>query len=228
MSNTPFSPHTWGTGEVTFKDMANLESARSLAGFEKIRGTCEMAIEHGLQYAWVDTYCIDKSSSAELSEAINSMFGWHQRSDVCYVYLSDVTRKSDKDKGMLSYRTFSWSRWFSRGWTLLAPADVRLYHNDWNFIAQLQDDRDVVDEIVRRTGIPEAILVRGVPHCPGAAYTMDPLGYVVPAVAGTCGFHVSYFQGVSNPVNLVRDGNLKSGPCGYPLIGRIAGAPESP
>jgi hypothetical protein len=53
--------HTWGDGEVTFKDIADLEKARSLKGFEKIRSTCEMAIKHGFRYAWVDTCCIDKS-----------------------------------------------------------------------------------------------------------------------------------------------------------------------
>jgi hypothetical protein len=33
---------------------------------------------------------IDKTSSAELSEAINSMFRWYQEAEVCYAYLADV------------------------------------------------------------------------------------------------------------------------------------------
>jgi hypothetical protein len=33
--------------------------------------------------------CIDKSSSAELSEAINSMYRWYKTSAICYAYLSD-------------------------------------------------------------------------------------------------------------------------------------------
>ena len=48
------------------------------------------------QYLWADTCCIDESSSAELSEAINSMWNWYQRSAVCYVYLADVHDSGNK------------------------------------------------------------------------------------------------------------------------------------
>ena len=34
--------------------------------------------------------CIDKTSSAELSEAINSMWQWYENAEVCVVYLPDV------------------------------------------------------------------------------------------------------------------------------------------
>ncbi|KAG7285646.1 hypothetical protein NEMBOFW57_010275 [Staphylotrichum longicolle] len=34
---------------------------------------------------------IDKSSSAELSEAINSMYRWYQEAHICYAYMSDVS-----------------------------------------------------------------------------------------------------------------------------------------
>ena len=37
--------------------------------------------------------CIDKRSSAELSEAINSMFKWYSKSRVCYAYLADAHAK---------------------------------------------------------------------------------------------------------------------------------------
>ncbi|KAK2059173.1 hypothetical protein LY76DRAFT_463118, partial [Colletotrichum caudatum] len=83
--------HTWEREEVTFQDMACLPKAKGKAGFAKIVSTCEMALEtEGLGYAWVDTCCIDKNSSAELSEAINSMFKWYRQADVCFVLLSDL------------------------------------------------------------------------------------------------------------------------------------------
>ena len=66
-----------GTGEVTFKDMGD-GNATSKAGFDKIRFCGEQARCDGLQYFWVDTCCIDKSSSAELQEAITSMFHWYR------------------------------------------------------------------------------------------------------------------------------------------------------
>ncbi|KAI7356581.1 hypothetical protein KC354_g10365 [Hortaea werneckii] len=83
--------HTWEDDEVLFKDMDDLERAKAKSGWQKIEYTCRQALEDGLEWAWVDTCCIDKCSSAELSEAINSMFNWYKFSTVCYVYLCDLT-----------------------------------------------------------------------------------------------------------------------------------------
>ncbi|RMY72718.1 hypothetical protein D0862_14403 [Hortaea werneckii] len=83
--------HTWEDDEVLFQDMDDLESAKAKSGWQKIEYICRQALEGGLEWAWVDTCCIDKSSSAELSEAINSMFKWYECSTVCYVYLCDLT-----------------------------------------------------------------------------------------------------------------------------------------
>ncbi|RMZ17309.1 hypothetical protein D0862_00872 [Hortaea werneckii] len=83
--------HTWEDDEVLFKDMDDLEKAKAKSGWQKIEYICRQALNDGLEWAWVDTCCIDKSSSAELSEAINSMFNWYKCSMVCYVYLCDLT-----------------------------------------------------------------------------------------------------------------------------------------
>lgn len=74
--------HTWGPDEVPFQK--DLTSAKWMQEFAKIEKTYELAKEGNIQYAWVDTCCIDKSSSAELSEAINSMFRWYQEAAVCF------------------------------------------------------------------------------------------------------------------------------------------------
>ena len=84
--------HTWGADkdEVTFRDV--IESTGSTrAGYHKIRFCAKQAAKDGLSYFWVDTCCIDKSSSAELSEAINSMFRWYYDAAKCYAYLADVS-----------------------------------------------------------------------------------------------------------------------------------------
>lgn len=118
--NTPpyaILSHCWEDGEVLYSDISSLEKARAKKGFMKIQKTCERAIEDDLDYCWVDTCCIDKRSSAELSEAINSMFGWYKESKKCYAYLADVKGPGD----------FAQSKWFSRAWTLqelLAPSVV--------------------------------------------------------------------------------------------------------
>lgn len=46
----------------------------------KIQGACDLAAGQGYGHVWIDTCCIDKSSSAELSEAINSMYRWYSLS----------------------------------------------------------------------------------------------------------------------------------------------------
>jgi hypothetical protein len=81
--------HTWGLDEVSYKDHVDKKSA-SRKGFAKIAGCCRLADFEGFGYVWIDTCCIDKSSSAELSEAINSMFQWYRDAAICYAYLSDV------------------------------------------------------------------------------------------------------------------------------------------
>jgi hypothetical protein len=48
------------------------------AGWRKILFCAEQAKEDGLEYFWVDTYCIDKKNAVELGIAINSMFRWYQ------------------------------------------------------------------------------------------------------------------------------------------------------
>jgi hypothetical protein len=127
--------HTWGADgeEVTFKDLMR-GTGKSKAGYQKTRFCGEQAAADGLQYFWVDTCCIDKSSSAELSEAINSMFRWYHNAGKCYVYLSDVSISGSINKDQSSRWTwepaFQKSRWFTRGWTLqelIAPASVEFF-----------------------------------------------------------------------------------------------------
>jgi hypothetical protein len=121
--------HTWGSihDEVAYKDLAvtspvdSITDYRKKAGYNKIEFCALKAISDDLEYFWVDSCCIDKSSSAELSEAINSMFKWYQKAEKCYVYLSDVSLRDEsvKFRGKMAFETaFQRSRWFTRGWTL--------------------------------------------------------------------------------------------------------------
>ena len=60
-------------------------------GLWKIVQACALARSDIINWIWIDTCCIDKTSSAELSEAINSMFNWYRESFYCYAYLDDVS-----------------------------------------------------------------------------------------------------------------------------------------
>lgn len=62
--------------------LRNKKKEKKKKGYSKILGACNQARLDRLQYLWVDTNCIDKSSSAELSEAINSMYDWYSYSKV--------------------------------------------------------------------------------------------------------------------------------------------------
>ncbi|CAJ2505058.1 Uu.00g124520.m01.CDS01 [Anthostomella pinea] len=123
--------HTWEEDEVSFQDFQDLASAGRRKGFGKIQRTCDLARERGLKYAWVDTCCIDKSSSSELSESINSMFRWYRDAAVCFAFLSDLGADVSFEAGFSK----EMCRWLRRGWTLqelIAPKEVELYDEAWS------------------------------------------------------------------------------------------------
>ena len=146
--------HTWGvdTEEVTFKDIMDGTGAGK-PGYEKIRFCGEQARRDGLRHFWIDTCCIDKSNSSELSEAVNSMFRWYGDAARCYVYLSDVSQDSNDEFSQWE-SDFRKSRWFTRGWTLqelLAPASVEFFSKEGQKIGNKKSLQRYIREI---TGIP--------------------------------------------------------------------------
>jgi hypothetical protein len=158
--------HTWGQEdeEVTFKDLREDagENKVGCTGYNKIHFCGKQAAYNGISYFWVDTCCIDKSSSAELSEAINSMFKWYHNADRCFVYLSDVSTDGWDTNADISQPQFESalreSRWFTRGWTLqelLAPSSVEFFSREGK---RLGDKISLERQIYEITGIPlEAI-----------------------------------------------------------------------
>ncbi|KAJ8128534.1 hypothetical protein O1611_g5099 [Lasiodiplodia mahajangana] len=124
--------HTWGEDEVSFEDLSDPEHTKKL-GHKKIEGCCQQAIVEGFEFVWVDTCCIDKRSSAELSEAINSMFEWYGKAVICYVYLIDVPYVEDPEDAYYLRD----SKWFTRGWTLqelIAPPELKFFDAKWSMI----------------------------------------------------------------------------------------------
>lgn len=128
--------HRWTDDEVTHKDFVKGRKKDS-SGYKKILDFCTLVKQNGLSWAWVDTCCIDKRSSAELQEAINSMFRYYQASKKCYVHLADVNAApADPD---LKTEIQS-SKWFTRGWTLqelLAPSRIEFYSSRWRPLGRL-------------------------------------------------------------------------------------------
>lgn len=158
--------HTWEDDEVTFKDWKKRDwktdpnVATRKRGFFKIDKARNQAQADGLGYLWVDTACIDKRSSSELSEAINSMFSWYRRARICYAFLADVGRRPLFPSKNYDEQ-FCRSRWFTRGWTLqelLAPHEMMFFARDWSIIA---DRRELAEEISRTTTIPKDYILDG-------------------------------------------------------------------
>jgi hypothetical protein len=155
--------HRWGrdSEEVTFRNLED-GSGRYKFGYRKILFCGRQAARDGLRFFWIDTCCIDKSSSAELSEAINSMFHWYNEASKCYVYLSDVTTNNDNifllrtpaiTKGFAWEPAFRNSTWFTRCWTLqelIAPPSVEFFSANGERLGTKQSLRVQIGEI---TGI---------------------------------------------------------------------------
>lgn len=126
--------HTWTEGqEVTYNELVS-GGGKDKIGYNKICFCSDRAAADGLQFFWVDTCCINKSTSDELSTAINSMFRWYQHAFKCYVYLPDVTVPDEivhAEAFPITWQeAFQRSRWFTRGWTLqelLAPSVVEFF-----------------------------------------------------------------------------------------------------
>ncbi|KAI0373733.1 hypothetical protein BV20DRAFT_1041760 [Pilatotrama ljubarskyi] len=148
--------HVWikvGRGEQTFQDVRRLTSGifSAVEGLcPKIRGFCALARRNGFRKVWIDTCCIDKTSSSELSEAINSMYLWYARA-------ADVPGEEDPKQPGSTFRS---SEWFTRGWTLqelLAPIQVIFVSAEWQSLGTKTSFADVVEEI---TGIDRDVLTR--------------------------------------------------------------------
>ena len=169
-SKVPYAilSHRWARAEdeVTYHDLVQKgDSAWQLKkGYKKIIASCKQALRDGLSYIWIDTCCINKDSSAELSEAINSMYKWYMDSIICYAYLEDVRSDEDLTKPGSTFRS---SQWFTRGWTLqemIAPIEIRFFTGDWVEIAKKSGISKYLHEITR---VPEAVLLNPKQTIPG-------------------------------------------------------------
>ena len=149
--------HRWEQDELSYQDLQARRN-RGGAGFTKVQKCCEKASTDGYEWLWVDTCCIDKSSSAELSEAINAMFKWYKASARCYAYLSDVSGTQDTPN-RLQWPSFKESVWFTRGWTLqelIAPSDVLFLDSTWR---EIGTRTELMADIIAVTGIPSTAFI---------------------------------------------------------------------
>lgn len=175
--------HVWSNNEVSYEAYRE-GSLQSSYGYTKIQKLCQLSRDglrgwfFPLQYVWIDTACIDKRSSAELSEAINKMYGYYERAEVCLVFLPDVdpvrvTSGSSDNSDITGVRQvddfapfledqFVRSKWFDRGWTLqelLAPEKLMFFNTSFEALGGriICDSRESVQMATFK-------VIRGIPH----------------------------------------------------------------
>ncbi|KIJ58831.1 hypothetical protein HYDPIDRAFT_119186 [Hydnomerulius pinastri MD-312] len=156
--------HRWlATGEPSFTDIKAGRMSKG-PGFDKLSMFCRKAREYGCEYVWSDTCCIDKASSAELEEAIRSMFRWYRNAAVCIAYVAQTSTLDDLRS----------DPWFTRGWTLqelLAPKKIRFFGKDWMPLTKEprngndKSNSDFVRVLSELTGIPQSDLTAFSPGC---------------------------------------------------------------
>ncbi|KAI5924952.1 hypothetical protein F4810DRAFT_700414 [Camillea tinctor] len=140
--------HTWeNCKEVSFQEMVAINEdpshpASKKSGYSKIVKTCEIAKSQGIPYVWVDTCCIDKTSSSVLNEAINAMYRWYQEAQVCYALLSDFDSGCAIESWCLQ--------------ELIAPKAVLFFDAGWNSIGSKADLTSLISKI---TSIDRDVLV---------------------------------------------------------------------
>ncbi|KAK7955888.1 uncharacterized protein PG986_005110 [Apiospora aurea] len=157
--------HTWSSEEVPLQEYEQLlagepgaDATCAKQGYRKIVAACKAADELGLRWCWADTCCIDKKSSAELTEAINSMFKWYLQADFCLAYLDDLDVMTEEQHRRGEEPLMESCRWFTRGWCLqelIAPSNLIFYDREWNAVAYKSDIQEFLSKI---TGINQRVL----------------------------------------------------------------------
>ncbi|TBU58344.1 heterokaryon incompatibility protein-domain-containing protein [Dichomitus squalens] len=159
--------HVWctlPTSDQSYEDIVRIQASQDggmaiwadVRVNEKIRNACAVAWVDGHRYLWIDSCCIDKTSSAELSEAINSMYEWYAQADICYAYLEDVDDDDDLSDPLSSFR---YSKWHSRGWTLqelIAPKSLLFLSRQWHPLGTKHSLAVIIEQV---TGVDREILI---------------------------------------------------------------------
>ena len=160
--------HTWEGKEPTFLDVNRVGSIEELDKSslnDKLRRFCQTVCEDGYRWAWSDTCCIDKSTSAILSQSLISMYTWYAEAAATLVHLADVL--SESELGDLTK-----SRWMTRAWTLqelLASKVIRFYSHEWkpylnDMRTNHKESPSVRQELAHHMGISTEAIVSFVPE----------------------------------------------------------------
>ncbi|KAI6012021.1 hypothetical protein EDC04DRAFT_2905063 [Pisolithus marmoratus] len=154
--------HVWQGEEPSFQDVKS-KSVWNLPDTplnNKLRDFCREASKLGHNWAWSDTCCIDRSTSAILNQSLTSMYKWYSGSAVTLVYLAGVAHPSNL--GDLTR-----SLWMTRGWTLqelLSPKVILFYDSAWKrYLCNISTNHKktvaIMQELARSIKIPPETII---------------------------------------------------------------------
>ncbi|KAI6037825.1 hypothetical protein EDC04DRAFT_2604489 [Pisolithus marmoratus] len=154
--------HVWQGEEPSFQDVKS-KSVWNLPDTplnNKLRDFCREASKLGHNWAWSDTCCIDRSTSAILNQSLTSMYKWYAGSAVTLVYLAGVAHPSNL--GDLTR-----SLWMTRGWTLqelLSPKVILFYDSAWKrYLCNISTNHKktvaIMQELARSIKIPPETII---------------------------------------------------------------------
>ncbi|KAK3341963.1 hypothetical protein B0T25DRAFT_356513 [Lasiosphaeria hispida] len=111
--------HTHGDDDLRYRGWLQPQSCQEHLGQKRLcqnHQSIRAGERSSFKYIWIDNVCINKDSSADLSEAINSMSTWYHRAAV----VSRPPKTSFLTPPTSSHLVFLAIQggWFTRGWDL--------------------------------------------------------------------------------------------------------------
>ncbi|KAK3073690.1 hypothetical protein LTR53_004504 [Teratosphaeriaceae sp. CCFEE 6253] len=158
--------HRWKAGSEAMIGDIQKRRDTDKSGYKKVVGFARYIREHmvDVEWLWIDTCCVNQDSLTEVDEAVNSMFDWYSKAELCLAYLADVANAGDEHE-------FGRSEWFRRGWTLqelLAPKTVVFLSSGWEVIGHKGGRGGTVRSIEASEGPPmerQIAAITKIPEC---------------------------------------------------------------
>lgn len=157
-STPPYATFSHVTDEdkALFEVFTQTERDSCKDSIKIIERACDQARNGGFEWLWSHAACVDRRSSAALSEAINSLARIYRDCQSSLIYLEDLDCKP------AGYQTIGESlagcRWTKNIWAIpqiIFPREVHFFSSDWTHIGT---KRSLLRDLSSITGIDEPVL----------------------------------------------------------------------
>lgn len=149
--------HAHGSDDIGFEDFGNPEMLPRKAGFHRLWQACSQARNHGSKWLWSDAVCIDRGSTAALTDAFNSLARIYQECIFSLIYLEDLTPGDCNDGGLA--KRLANCAWLRNVWVLpqlIFPKHSFIYDSDWT---EIGTKASLAPQLSLVTSIEQSVLV---------------------------------------------------------------------